>query len=198
MEKITFTRSSHPEILKECRETYDLYCRDLGLTEKDFRGKQILDVASGKPYFETYLKYKNPSAKVYSVDIRPFLGITAQANWERLPFTDKTFDLVLSRAGVTLFPDKGFIRGMRELIRVTRKGGEVRIGVLTKGISGTPARIEADKRQWIELFKLLTNMKRRKAIRVEVMPVGARVVEQDEEGNPVATEEGYCIRISKL
>ena len=99
-------------------------------------GTRVLDVAAGSGALA--IPAARTGADVVAVDIAPTMieRLTARARAEgldhiegrvedgaALSFDDDAFDAAVSMNGVTLFPDLD--GGLRELVRVTRSGGQV-------------------------------------------------------------------------
>lgn len=99
-------------------------------------GMEFLDVASGSGALS--LPAARLGAKILAVDISPVMieRLKARAAEEglsnlkgcamdghQLELPDNAFDMAGSQFGVMLFPD--FMRGLQEMIRITRPGGKV-------------------------------------------------------------------------
>ncbi len=113
------------------------YIKNLGLSWNALSGKKILEIGSGMGDFGLVAKKKN--IDVVSVDRFPELykyrgGINkgikfVKAEAEKLPFTDNSFDYVVSSgAPPTLSESKEeYLAQSKELLRVLKVGGELRI-----------------------------------------------------------------------
>ncbi|MGA9139721.1 MAG: methyltransferase domain-containing protein [Methanocella sp.] len=115
---------------------YDLTKRIAEVT--DIRGKNILDVASGRGASACYYA-KNYSARVTGVDINPEMvrsaverakmdGVDASARFETgdalaLPFADNTFDAAINECAVGLISDPQLC--LKEMARVVKPGGDI-------------------------------------------------------------------------
>jgi ubiquinone/menaquinone biosynthesis C-methylase UbiE len=101
-------------------------------------GMRFLDVAAGSGALS--IPAARLGAEVVATDISPSMVelLTARARYEELTdiearvmdghaleFEDDTFDVSASQNGVSLFPDMQ--RGLREMVRVTKPGGQVLI-----------------------------------------------------------------------
>lgn len=102
-------------------------------------GQSVLDVAGGpgEPSL-TIAETVGPTGSVTCTDAVAEMVETARAEADRrgiknvrfqqcsagdLPFPDKSFDAVVSRLGVMLFPDP--LAAVREMLRVTKPGGRI-------------------------------------------------------------------------
>lgn len=109
---------------------------------RDFRGQssvRILDVATGTGDLAIALSTKVTGARVTGVDLSGEMleigrkkvkakGLDidmVQGDAEALPFSDEQFDVVTSAFGVRNFEDTEL--GIRQMVRVTRQGGEVMV-----------------------------------------------------------------------
>lgn len=112
------------------------------------KGMRFLDVASGSGALS--IPAAQLGAEVMAVDLSPemirllkkraqaegLLNIDGRAmDGQQLTFEDNSFDMAGSQFGVMLFPD--LPRGLREMVRVTRKGGIVFLITF-----GSPAKVE--------------------------------------------------------
>ncbi len=110
------------------------------------RGDSVLDVAGGpgEPSL-TIAEFVGPSGMVMCTDAIPAMvaaaghegqrrGITnvqfRNCSADSLPFDDNQFDAAVSRLGVMFFPDP--LRGVREMLRVTKPVGRVSLAVWAK------------------------------------------------------------------
>lgn len=104
------------------------------------RGVRVLDVASGSGGLSVPAARRG--ADVLALDISPTMvdllrararvqGLSTLqaevADCQTLAFDDGVFDVVVSMNGVSLFPD--IPGGLREMVRVTRRGGQVLVVV---------------------------------------------------------------------
>jgi arsenite methyltransferase len=103
-------------------------------------GFQVLDIASGRGTTACFLS-KHHDCRVVGIDLS-FVSASiakkkaqgdeltqkvsfATADAERLPFGDKTFDVVVSECAFSLLPDKD--TGAQEMVRVLKPGGRLTI-----------------------------------------------------------------------
>lgn len=109
-------------------------------------GHKVLDVAGGpgEPSL-TIAELVGPSGMVTCTDAIPAMVAAAENEGQRrgltnvefrqctadsLPFNDNQFDAAVSRLGVMFFPDP--IVGLREMLRVTKRGGVLSLVVWDK------------------------------------------------------------------
>ncbi|GIW66749.1 MAG: hypothetical protein KatS3mg095_0647 [Candidatus Parcubacteria bacterium] len=129
-------------INSEKERTFISYLELLKLTEDDLKNKSVLDIGAGENYFIEYLYDKNLTIYSYGLDIKPPINPKhfVLGRLEKIPFQDETFDLVTC---VNVYPgffvlekfeegNESLIRqlvrqGLNEMLRVTKKGGEIRI-----------------------------------------------------------------------
>ncbi|MDP2676999.1 MAG: class I SAM-dependent methyltransferase [bacterium] len=123
-------------------EVFQKYVDDLRLSPEDF-DKKILDMGAGIGQFSKWAREHRVSSQIYSMDkSTEFLqGENAVAGKaETLPFTDNSFDLVVSDAAIPHTymgeGDPGEVEekvalSLNEAVRVLKPGGEIRLaGVL--------------------------------------------------------------------
>lgn len=115
---------------------YDLSKRIGEVT--DLRGKNVLDVASGRGAFACFYA-KNYGARVTGIDINPEMvrsavgrarrdDVEASTRFETgdalaLPFADGTFDTVINECAVGLTSDPQLC--LKEMARVVKPGGDI-------------------------------------------------------------------------
>src|SRR3989338_411216 len=133
------------EYLQTDEEVFQRYFYELDLKPEDFEGK-ILDVGSGSWQFAKYAKEHGVSSEIYSLDYNAqFQEKTnaVQGLAQKMPFKDEQFNLVVSYASVPRifannieYPDmieENIRQGLSEMLRVVRKGEEVRFGPIVNG-----------------------------------------------------------------
>jgi len=124
------------------------------------KGKTVLDLGSGFNQFRRDIIEKHPDFPINIISVEPRLAIPAfreisnpdhvadkttnsvkggsvAANWENLPFTDNSFDRVLSVFAFPYWVKNGewgqIQKGCDEIIRITKSGGEIRLAPFTYG-----------------------------------------------------------------
>ena len=101
-------------------------------------GQRVLDVACGTGALtEAVCERVQPGGAVIGLDANPEMLAVARrkhldAEWregraEALPFTDSSFDAVVSQFGLMFFDDK--VQALREMVRVLRPGGGLAVAV---------------------------------------------------------------------
>jgi ubiquinone/menaquinone biosynthesis C-methylase UbiE len=131
--------------------------RELGLSVESLKEKSVLDIGSGGARFAEGAKDENINTKIISLDPKYSLPknlklkITGGEDTtmkrvkekqlpivvglaESLPFSDKSFDLVIANCSVPYYqPDKNLkAKSISEIIRVLKPGGEARITMVVK------------------------------------------------------------------
>lgn len=185
------SREKTPELREEDeKETFREYMRNLDLTPEDLTGK-VLDVGSGSGEFARYAKKEGISADIYDIDpseqTRRPNAVRGRAR--RMPFPDGTFDMVISHAaipGVFISDDKEGVKsairdGLREIVRVCKPGGEIRLGRVLKGD------VYENQRLFAESLKEILDELKKEGVRVEEVRRGEDTYEYDDEGNPART-----------
>ncbi|HEV2120929.1 MAG TPA: class I SAM-dependent methyltransferase [Candidatus Bathyarchaeia archaeon] len=113
------------------------------------RGESVLDVACGTGIVARLAaQHSGPMGKVVGLDLNPSMLTVARSasagtesiEWREgnamaLPFSDKTFDLVLCQQGLQFFPDR--LASSKEMHRVLVPGGRLALSVWTS-ISNCP------------------------------------------------------------
>lgn len=102
------------------------------------RGHRIVDVACGTGVLAlAALDCVGPEGKVFGIDPNPDMLSVARrksdrVDWrnaraEALPFSDGSFDAVVSQFGLMFFDDR--VAGLREMMRVLKPGGRLAVAV---------------------------------------------------------------------
>ncbi len=124
-------------------------------------GTRVLDLGCGSGQGTLRVAQRNPEAQVLGVDLSPSQIGRAEksgagvANLSylvgdamNLPLPDERFDLVLSVASIKHWPDP--LRGLREMVRVCRPGGQ--LCVIEISSSCTHAAVREFVRHWRYIF----------------------------------------------
>lgn len=131
---------------------FDLYVKQLQLSPEDFK-KKILDIGAGSVQFAKWAKEQGISDNIFSLEPNPhkFTGKkpkTVGGEAEKIPFKDESFDLAISAHAIPTVLvlnkeadnpetwvrfEKDFKQIIEEILRVTRTGGEIRIGPIAEG-----------------------------------------------------------------
>jgi len=146
MEKIL---EHEPSIEDESdKEVFQRYMEDLKLRPEDFE-KKILDVGSGANKFAKWAKEHNVSSQIYSLEpLRKSREVSKNVKgWAAaMPFQNESFDLVVSNGAIPntlLAGDAECLKervkeSLYEMLRVTKRGGEIRLGRVIKGDKDSP------------------------------------------------------------
>ncbi len=124
-------------------EVFQNYMEDLNLSPEDFE-KKILDVGSGSSQFAKWAKDHHVSSRVFSLEPKQESQEktkSVQGTAEAMSFQDEAFDLVISNASIPnvfLGESSETVKekvknSLFELMRVTKLGGEIRLGRVLKG-----------------------------------------------------------------
>ncbi|MBI3335689.1 MAG: class I SAM-dependent methyltransferase [Candidatus Portnoybacteria bacterium] len=199
MERIRGETSPEETISKEREQTFKQYIEGLRLTPDDF-SKKILDVGSGSAEFAKWAKDHQVSSEIYSIDPQNVPQDVAKFQErekavkgmvQMLPFQDESFDLVVSHAAIpNIFwqrvdrrkrrireaTERTIRQSIEEMLRVTKRGGEVRMGRVSLEYI-YPFRhilIEA-------LNNVLNEIKKDQAVYVETIPTDESPLVQKEK-----------------
>lgn len=183
-------------------EIFQQYMENLDLSPEDF-DKKILDVGSGSGQFAKWAKEHHVSDQIYSLE--PFQeseekSKLARGNAAAMPFQDESFDLVLSSSAIPQIFSGPQYEGAREdkiresfseLIRVAKKGGEIRIGPLAEY-----------KEDWQQEFKIAFNkvveeLKKQHRLAVVEKPLGEHGSKYDGEGNILEKQKLHLLKLYK-
>ncbi len=122
-------------------EEFERYLEDLQLSKEDL-SKKILDVGGGSAQFAKWAKENNVNSNIFSLDPVANMqertkGVQGQA--EAIPFQDNSFDLVVSDCAIpNVFLEEKDVKekvraSLFEMVRVTKPGGEIRLGRVLRG-----------------------------------------------------------------
>lgn len=125
---------------KNDEEVFRTYMEDIRLTPEDFN-KRILDVGAGTAQFAKWAREHEISNEIYSLEsakehfVEKDKSVVARA--ETMPFKSESFDLVISNCAIpNVYINEISAEKMKEnvkhslfeMMRITRRGGEIRMG----------------------------------------------------------------------
>lgn len=124
-------------------EVFQNYMEDLNLSPEDF-DKKILDVGSGSSQFAKWAKDHHVSSQIFRLEPKQEpqeKTKSVQGMAEAIPFQNEAFDLVVSNASIpNIFLGESpetvkekVKNSLFELMRVTKPGGEIRLGRVLRG-----------------------------------------------------------------
>lgn len=111
-------------------------------------GARVLDVGTGPGYAALHVAERHPSSTVFGIDFSPMQVLAAErqrrrrgigncsftkANAMQLPFDSGSFDAAVSVGSIKHWPDA--CRGLREMERVLRPGGQLCIAETDRDVS---------------------------------------------------------------
>ncbi|MBI2631083.1 methyltransferase domain-containing protein [Candidatus Nomurabacteria bacterium] len=146
---------------------FERYMRDLGLSKEDL-SKKILDVGSNTGDFANWAKQNNVSGNIFSLEpwaISNERTKSVRARAEAIPFKDNSFDFVVSDCAIpNIFLGEKDVKekvygSLFEMLRVTKPGGEIRLGKIVKGVLYPSQRelllaLDETLRELKEIFKV--------------------------------------------
>lgn len=188
---------------KEDEEIFQQYMEGMDLKPEDF-DKKILDVGSGSGKFAKWAKEHHVGSEICSVEPYQELQEKSKAvrgRIEEAPFKDEQFDLVISFCAIPqIFSsiessevmEEKIKQSLLEMLRVTKKDGEIRFGPVTNGEAH-----EFQKRFREILNNVLEELKAKQHVTIEEVPRGDIITKSDEEGNPLLKEPSFLIKIRR-
>lgn len=191
---------------KSDEEVFQTYIEDLRLAPEDFN-KRILDVGAGTAQFAKWAKEHGVSNEIYSLEsvkenlIEKDKSIIARA--ETMPFKNESFDLVISNCAI---PNvyigeesaeaikENVKHSLSEMIRVVRRGGEIRIGRVLIGKEYKSQKILSQS-----FGEVLKNLKEKGNIEMKkIRTPSDDTYEYDKNHKPIKLlAEAYLIIINK-
>ena len=184
-------------------EVFQNYMEDLKLSPEDF-DKKILDVGSGSSQFAKWAKDHHVSSHIFSLEPKQELQEktkSVRGKAEAIPFQSEVFDLVISYASIpNVFlgesPEtiKEKVRNsLFELMRVTKPGGEIRLGRVLKGEI-----YESQKELALALDETLEELRQTYAAEIEEVHYPAADTYEYVNHEPVKLlAKAYLIKIRK-
>lgn len=184
-------------------EVFQNYMEDLKLSPEDF-DKKILDVGSGGSQFAKWAKEHHVSSQIFSLEPKQEpreKTKSVQGKAEAVPFQNESFDLVISNASIpNVFlggdPEtvkEGIRDSLLELMRVTKPGGEIRLGRVLKGEV-----YESQKRLTADLENTLEELQKTYGAKVEEIHYPVADTYEYKNHEPVKLlAKAYLIRIQK-
>lgn len=188
------------------KKAFQRYFEDLRLIPEDF-DKKILDVGAGAAQFAKWAKERGMAKEIYSLEPKRE-RITEQeksvaARAEAMPFADKSFDLVISNSAVpNVYIGQGdaetvkekTVNSLREMLRVVKLGGEIRLGRVLIGKKYESQRILSKS-----IEKALESLEAEGDIQIEkIRTPSYNTYEYDKNHKPVKLlAEAYLIIIRK-
>ncbi len=138
-------------------DLYEYIAENLTIRET----QHILEVGAGRGYISILLGSRNPQSRITGIDYSPMQVIKAekyrrqkqisncsfqQNNAMSLPFSDSSFDTVVSVGSIKHWPDAH--RGLQEIHRVLKPGGCLMISETDRGAS------DEDLRSFVQRFPI--------------------------------------------
>jgi len=197
-----------PEVNMENEETdeevFRAYMDDVQLSPEDF-DKKILDVGSGMGQFAKWAKEHNISSEIYSLEPKQISEEnekSVRGFAEAIPFHNGEFDLVISNASIPnvfLGEKKEVLKwkiqaSLSELMRVTKPGGEIRLGRVLKGTE-----YDSQRELTLATEDELKELEKTQGVNVEEIPYpSADLYEYEDHEKTKLIARAYLIKIHKL
>lgn len=162
------------EFTDDGKAYFERYLDSLKLSDEDLK-KTILDVGSHESTFADWAKRHNVSKNIFSLDpwfISRERTKAVQGMSEAIPFKDESFDIVVSNCAIpNIFLEDEDVEektrlSLFEMFRVTKPGGEIRLGNVGKG-----ELYLAEKERTMALNKVLKELERDLKAEVEQVHV---------------------------
>lgn len=191
---------------KNDEEVFRIYMEDLRLTPEDFN-KRILDVGAGTAQFAKWAKEHGIGNEIYSLEsakeclVEKDKSVVARA--ETMPFKNESFDLVISNGAIpNVYIGERSAEEMKEnvkhslfeMMRITRRGGEIRIGRVLIG-----KKYESQKILSLSIEESLNDLEEKDNIKIEKIRIPSDdTYEYDKNHKPTKLlAEAYLIIIRK-
>lgn len=198
-----FLKNRPPIECDRDEEVFQNYIEDLELSPGDF-DKKILDVGSGSSQFAKWAKEHYVSSEIYNLEPIQESQEAKRSVYgraEAIPFKSETFDLVISNASIPniFLGEKSKVlkekirNSLVEMIRVTKSGGEVRLGRVLRGES-----YKSQKEFSGVLDEALNNLRQNYNVEVEEIPYPVANTYEYINKKPVKIlANAYLIKIHK-
>lgn len=184
-------------------EFFRHYAADMDLSAEDLK-KKILDVGSGSGKFAKWTHEHDINSHIYSLE--PIENLHEKSKGvrgmvEQMPFKNEEFDIVISNGAIPMIFAGSQYSGMREdkmregikeMLRVTKKGGEVRMWPIVNGEVH-----EWDREVRNSLNIILEELRNKERVIIEEIQKEDLVHKWDEKRNPTTKEPAFLIKIKK-
>ena len=197
-----FDPNENDEFTDDGRAYFERYLEGLQISREDLKGK-VLDVGSNTGTFAKWAKENNVSGQIFSLD--PWFVFeertkAVQGIVEMIPFKDESFDLVVSNCAIpNIFLGEKDVEekihsSLFEMFRVTKPGGEIRLGNVGKGDL-----YPTQKEHLLALEKTLEELKKDFKAEIEqtYIPESDRYEPTESELAGKLLSQAYFIKIKK-